>query len=66
MPKKKEFQNPIGLTELLLSSKATDFDGHTEFLCLNPAQRLAWLDQALAFIVSAKSVRKIPRAPELD
>jgi hypothetical protein len=31
-----------------------DYDGHTEFSRMTPAQRLAWLDQAVLFIQSRK------------
>lgn len=29
----------------------SDFDGHTRFAAMTPEQRLAWLDDARAFIV---------------
>ena len=43
--------------EALKNAKPEDFDGHTEFHRLTPEQRLAWLDQAVAFIQSAKPAR---------
>jgi alpha-beta hydrolase superfamily lysophospholipase len=35
--------------EVVQRSKASDFDGHTEFHRLSPRQRLSWLDEAVAF-----------------
>jgi len=43
--------------EILQRTTAADFDGHTEFHRLSPCQRLAWLDEAVAFITSAKSTK---------
>lgn len=40
-----------------------DFDGHTEFYRLSPQQRLAWLDEAVAFITSAKSTKRVSVTP---
>jgi hypothetical protein len=44
-------------------SKPDDFDGHTEFHRLSPRQRLAWLDEAVAFITSAKGVKRLSARP---
>jgi len=52
-----------GDLEVLQRTTATDFDGHTEFHRLSPCQRLAWLDEAVAFITSAKTVRRPAVAP---
>jgi hypothetical protein len=51
--------------EVLQSTTAADFDGHTEFQRLSPPQRLAWLDEAVAFITAAKSINRPPMAPAL-
>lgn len=40
------------------TSSPADFDGHTEFYRLTPSQRLAWLDEAVAFIGAAKSTNR--------
>jgi len=53
--------------KVLQSTTAADFDGHTEFQRLSPRQRLAWLDEAVAFITAAKSSRRVTSfAPELS
>jgi hypothetical protein len=49
--------------EVLQSTTAADFDGHTEFQRLSPLQRLAWLDEAVAFITAAKSVNRHGATP---
>jgi hypothetical protein len=46
--------------EVLRRTTAADFDGHTEFQRLSPRQRLAWLDEAVAFITAAKSIQQEP------
>jgi hypothetical protein len=43
---------------VLRASSPQDFDGHTEFYRLTPLQRLAWLDEAVAFIGAAKSTNR--------
>lgn len=43
---------------VLRASSPKDFDGHTEFYRLTPSQRLAWLDEAVAFIGAAKSTNR--------
>jgi hypothetical protein len=43
---------------VLRASSPKDFDGHTEFYRLTPLQRLAWLDEAVAFIGAAKSTNR--------
>jgi hypothetical protein len=53
-------QPPAPLYEILKNSTPEDFDGHTEFRRLTPEQRLAWLDQAVAFIQTAKHARNPP------
>ena len=35
-------------------TNAEDYDGHTEFVRMTPAERLRWLDQAVLFIESRK------------
>lgn len=35
--------------ELLKETKSEDFDGHTEFINLTPAQKLEWLSQLIYF-----------------
>lgn len=44
---------------VLRASSPQDFDGHTEFYRLTPSQRLAWLDEAVAFIGAAKSTNRL-------
>ncbi len=51
------------LQEILQKTKPEDFDGHTEFHRLTPEQRLAWLDQAVAFIQTAKNARQSSQMP---
>lgn len=43
---------------VLRASSPQDFDGHTGFYRLTPSQRLAWLDEAVAFIGAAKSTNR--------
>ncbi len=40
--------------EIIGRTSAEDYDGHTEFARMTPAERLAWLDQAVLFIASRK------------
>jgi hypothetical protein len=40
--------------EIIEQTTSEDYDGHTEFSRMTPAQRLAWLDQAVLFIQSRK------------
>lgn len=47
------------------ASSSADFDGHTVFHRLTAWQRLAWLDEAVAFINAAKCTnRAAPHDPE--
>jgi hypothetical protein len=39
---------------ILAHTTPADFDGHTEFERMTPAQRLEWLDLAVQFIQDAK------------
>jgi hypothetical protein len=39
---------------ILARTTPADFDGHTEFARMTPAQRLEWLDLAVQFIQDAK------------
>ena len=39
---------------IVAQSTPADYDGHTEFERMTPAQRLTWLDQAVLFIVAQK------------
>lgn len=36
--------------ETIVRSQSSDYDGHTEFAHLTPAQRLEWLEQAAIFV----------------
>lgn len=36
--------------EAVRRSRPEDYDGHTEFDRMTPAQRLAWLDEATLFV----------------
>lgn len=49
--------------EVLRNAPPTQFDGHTEFQRLTPIQRLAWLDEAVAFITLAKSTKRVSVYP---
>jgi hypothetical protein len=49
--------------ETVRRAKPRDFDGHTEFYRLSPRQRLAWLDEAVAFITAAKSTKRVCVSP---
>jgi len=51
--------------ETVRRSKPSDFDGHTEFHRLSPRQRLAWLDEAVAFITASKNTKRAPVAPSV-
>jgi len=53
-PENTHLRGTVADLEVLQRTTAADFDGHTEFHRLSPWQRLAWLDEAVAFITSAK------------
>jgi hypothetical protein len=40
--------------EIISRTSPEDYDGHTEFARMTPAERLAWLDQAVLFIESRR------------
>ncbi len=40
--------------EIIARSRPADYDGHTEFYRMTPAERLAWLDAAIVFIESSR------------
>jgi len=40
--------------EAVRRSRPEDYDGHTEFDRMSPAQRLAWLDEATLFVWKQK------------
>ena len=40
---------------LIERTKPEDYDGHTEFARMTPAERLSWLDQAVLFIAARKN-----------
>ena len=62
MSKSSPFSQSLGNQqhEILLRAKPEDFDGHSEFHRLTPEQRLAWLDQAVAFIQATKTAHQSP------
>ena len=41
--------------EAVRRSRPEDYDGHTEFDRMSPAQRLAWLDEAALFVWKQKA-----------
>ena len=41
--------------EAVRRSRPEDYDGHTEFDRMTPAQRLVWLDEATLFVWKQKS-----------
>lgn len=41
--------------EAVRRSRPEDYDGHTEFDRMSPAQRLAWLDEATLFVWKQKA-----------
>lgn len=48
--------------EALRASNPTDYDGHTGFAELTPAQRLSWLERTAVFVSQAtKSSRQVRR-----
>ena len=42
--------------KVLSSISAEHFDGHTEFYRMSPEQRLQWLDDAVDFILTCKTI----------
>ncbi len=40
---------------IIAQTKPEDYNGHTEFSQMSPAERLAWLDQAVLFIAAQKT-----------
>ncbi len=62
-PEKTHLHAAVADLETVRGAKPSDFDGHTEFHRLSPRQRLAWLDEAVAFITAAKSTKRAPVAP---
>jgi len=55
------YPSPAGesgtVKDAIARSRPGDYDGHTEFGRLTPAQRLAWLESAIRFIVATRSQR---------
>jgi hypothetical protein len=49
---------------IIAQSVPEDYDGHTEFSRMTPAQRLAWLDQAVLFIAAQKDANASLRVAE--
>jgi hypothetical protein len=47
-------QTPGEIADVLKRSRPSDFDGHTDFQRLTPAQRLDWLAQAATFVYELK------------
>jgi len=47
--------------EAVRLSRPEDYDGHTEFDRMNPAQRLAWLDEATLFVFRQKNIHPYAR-----
>ncbi len=45
------------IREIISASSPADYDGHTEFEQMTPAQRLEWLDHAVTFIASTKDAK---------
>ena len=43
---------------IIAQTKPEDYDGHTEFSRMTPAQRLTWLDQAVLFIAAQKDANR--------
>ena len=41
--------------EAVRRSRPEDYDGHTEFDRMSPAQRLAWLDAATKFVLEQQA-----------
>lgn len=62
-PADKHTSDTTADLETLRCTTAADFDGHTEFHRLSPLERLAWLDEAVAFIASAKAARQSSVSP---
>ena len=47
--------------EAVRLSRPEDYDGHTEFDRMNPAQRLAWLDEATLLVFRQKNIHPYAR-----
>jgi len=50
--------------EAVLHWRTQDYDGHTEFDRMSPAQRLAWLDEATLFVWKQKA--RASRAEKIE
>ncbi|HXN35088.1 MAG TPA: hypothetical protein VN877_02890 [Opitutaceae bacterium] len=52
------YPSPAGesgaVREAIARSRPEDYDGHTEFERLTPAERLVWLESAIRFISSSR------------
>ena len=44
------------IDEILAHTADTDFDGHSAFADLTPAERLDWLDEIARFVVEFKGL----------
>ena len=52
--------------EAVRRSRPEDYDGHTEFDRMSPAQRLAWLDEATSFVWQKKAdVSRAAKPPKI-
>ena len=47
---KRKIEPSAQFDEALAACRPADFDGHTEFARLTPAERLEWLYQAASFV----------------
>ena len=47
---KRKTEPSAQFEEALAACSPADFDGHTEFARLTPAERLEWLSQAASFV----------------
>ena len=52
--------------KILSRTSPEDYDGHTEFARMTPAERLAWLDQAVLFIESRRAAARMRIPQTLD
>ena len=62
MPTEEKFRQSTASPEdaaaarlIIAHSRQEDYDGHTEFARMSPAERLAWLDAAVMLVESRRN-----------
>lgn len=61
MEKRGLFQD---IDQILAHTTENDFDGHSDFLSLSPAERLDWLDEVAGFVLEFKGSAGQGMSPE--